>query len=281
MQRTAAAQDGFEDETVSVIIPFCDVYTSDEMLTQALRSVEEQSGVETEVIVVEDPDERGPAWARNAGLERADTRYAAFLDADDVWRQEKLRRQLREMKETGAGMCVDGREEYSPVEFVGALLTAETFGLTSSITIDTEQVDARFDESLERREDHLYMIEAASQGGVCFTPDTFIARDNEDGLSKHVDSSYEQIVEFFRKVTGRVPEAERFRRPYFQNSLIYLGRLRLEDGEYPAALRYFVESLGYGVSVKGVGGIGLTLLTAVYRLSRRQIRSRLAGGAHD
>ena len=271
------------EATVTVIIPFCETYTPREMLDEAIESVEMQIAVDTEVLVVEDNDEQGPAWARNTGLDRAETRYVAFLDADDTWFETKLRDQLQEMHRTGAGLCVDGDVEYSPLEFIGALTTGDVFGLTSSILIDTEQTDVRFDESLERREDHLFMIEAAADAGVCFVPKTFNDGTHEDGLSNHVDSSPEQIQRFFWNVVDRVPEAAQFRRPYYQNAYVYLGRSRHFDREYTRAIQYFIQSVRYGPNVDAVGATGLSLLAmareystvSANRLLPRRIKSKV------
>jgi len=271
----------YGDVTVSVVIPFCERYTPQKMLERAKNSVDAQRWVDTECLVVEDDEERGPAWARNVGLERAETRYVAFLDGDDVWAETKLHDQLCRMEKTGAGLCVDGEKKYDPTEFAGALLTGETFGLTSSILVDTDQTDARFDESLERREDHLYLIEVAKEAGVCFCTDTFTAGNYEDGLSKHVDTSPDQINRFFEKVLERQPAAERYEDSYYQNSYIYLGRSRHEDGEYTTAIGYYVESLKHKPGLVAVGALGLTLLGGAYDYLSRPARRLIAGGTHD
>lgn len=103
---------------VSVIIP---VYNRARLVREAVESVRAQTIPDLELIVVDDgstddtpavlaelaaapPDGRltvrriahdgHPGAVRNRGAERARGRYLAFLDADDLWRPQKVERQL-------------------------------------------------------------------------------------------------------------------------------------------------------------------------------------------
>ena len=103
--------------TVSVIIPF---YNRVKWLREAVQSVFAQTYQDFEVILIDDgssesldelaelKDERiryvrqqnkGPAAARNIGLDLARGRYIAFLDADDIFLPMKLERQVSCMEE--------------------------------------------------------------------------------------------------------------------------------------------------------------------------------------
>lgn len=253
-----------ENVTVSVSIPSCEKYTPPEMLTEAIESAESPVGVDIECIVVEDEYKRGPAWARNVGLDRAEARYVVFLAPDDIWKETKPAEQLRKMDATGAGMCVDSEVEYGPNEFAEALLTGETFGLPSSILGDTDRTETRFDETLEHREDLVYMIEMAIDVSVCVCPGTFEAQKYEDGLSEHVDMSLEQIERFFHELVERVPAVEQFEAAYYQNSYVYLGRSRHEDSDYWTAVRYYAQSMKYGLTLLSFGALGLTVAWDAY-----------------
>jgi glycosyltransferase involved in cell wall biosynthesis len=96
---------------LSVIIP---VFNGEAYLADAIGSVRSQAHPDLEIIVVDDgstdgtarisrglgdirwlfQDNRGPAAARNRGLEAAGADIVAFLDADDLWSPVKLRVQV-------------------------------------------------------------------------------------------------------------------------------------------------------------------------------------------
>jgi len=100
---------------VSVIIP---VYNGARFLPAALESVFAQTYAPMEILVIDDgscdgsarvaagfPDvrvvsqpHRGVSAARNRGLALATGTYIAFLDADDLWKPGKTRRQMEVMR---------------------------------------------------------------------------------------------------------------------------------------------------------------------------------------
>ena len=96
-----------EKVDVSVVIPF---YNNKKWLLEAIKSVEEQTVMPIEVIIIDDGSKedlsdiksnilkiiiykqsnKGAASARNLGIFKAKGKYIAFLDSDDYWHKNKL-----------------------------------------------------------------------------------------------------------------------------------------------------------------------------------------------
>lgn len=115
--------------SVSVILP---VYNGADYIKEALQSIFSQGYPSIEVIVIDDgstddlhsslklyrdqivffrQENKGPASARNLGLEAAQGDIIAFADADDVWPKMKLKKQLEILKSDKELDVVVGRQK--------------------------------------------------------------------------------------------------------------------------------------------------------------------------
>lgn len=166
-------------ETVSVVIP---AYHCAGTICRALDSVLGQDGL-LEVLVIDDDPEghlwpiikqyegdrrvrylknetnMGAAASRNRGVAAAKGSYVAFLDADDWWAGEKLKKQMECLKKTGAVLSCTGRELfYADGTAMGKTIpVSETItyrGLLRGNVINCSSVVAKKDVLLEFPMEH-------------------------------------------------------------------------------------------------------------------------------
>lgn len=115
-----------ETPLVSVIMP---AYNAEDFIGDAIGSVQKQTYKNWELYVIDDAstdatvkitrelaekDQRikllrnsrnaGPGYSRNRGIEAASGRFICFLDADDLWLEQKLELQVKLMLERDSGM---------------------------------------------------------------------------------------------------------------------------------------------------------------------------------
>ena len=264
------------DQPVSVIIPYSPKHTPEGMLEEAKRSISTQS-VPTKVLVMNDTNQEGPAAMRNVGLDRSDTRYVAFIDADDLWHENKLERQLSRLRETGTGICV----EAGPItkdDFIYELFVGDINEVMSSIVIDTNKLDHRFNQELKRWEDHLFALEAASISGVCSCRNLFQTRSHDDSLSAgSVNPSHyrQQAILYTSLVADRVPEARPYLTIFYKHMFVLLGVYTFREGDYRRSMEYFSRSLQLGLSPYSIVGLlGSTVCYAVLGNRGRSVTRR-------
>lgn len=165
-----------ETDLMSIITP---VYNAANYIEQTLLMVEQQTYEDWELILVDDAstdrsmdivrrflaekcDERvrliyrtgngGAAAARNAGIDESRGRYIAFLDADDVWKPDKLEKELAFMREKGCYFAFtayefgnrdgsgNGRIVRVPDKLTYKKALSRTVVFTSTVMIDTRKV---------------------------------------------------------------------------------------------------------------------------------------------
>lgn len=181
---------------VSVVIP---VYNRAKALEEAVRSVSAQSFHDIEIVIVDDgsADEtpsilaelakedsrihllrhdtnRGAGATRNTGISAAQGLWIALLDSDDLWRPEKLERQ---MEKGGAGIVLcdawfrsKGRDKLRALpanpDWGQLIVQGHGFNPGSALLARKSVFEAvgPFDESLKRLEDWDWFIRARDSG---------------------------------------------------------------------------------------------------------------------
>ena len=109
----------FVNPLVSVIVP---VFNDEKYIFETLQSICSQTYSKLEIIVIDDcsadksiqvvedfkdkrirlvrnESNKGAAYSRNVGISLANGDYVAFLDGDDIWKKEKIEKQVKFMEE--------------------------------------------------------------------------------------------------------------------------------------------------------------------------------------
>lgn len=164
-------------DLVSIIIP---VHNAQPFIHDTIGSVKAQTYKNWELIMVDDgssdasgdiirgimeiddrirlitlPNATGAANARNAGLNEAQGRYIAYLDADDLWDPQKLELQLEFMEKHDCGFSFTAYE-YATEDGVGVAKIVSvpktitykqaiknTTIFTSTVLFDTKKLDKK------------------------------------------------------------------------------------------------------------------------------------------
>ncbi len=192
-----------QDNLVSIITP---LYNGEKYLSQTIESVLAQTYPHWEMIIINDgskdnseaiareyaeKDSRiqvfnqpngGSAAARNNGIHRAEGRYIALLDADDLWEPTFLEMQLALMKEKNAQLVCgahkrinENNEEILAPFYPPEVITYHDLLKTCSITCLTGLYDTKehgkvylHEEFRSLRDDYIFWLEIIKKTGTCY-----------------------------------------------------------------------------------------------------------------
>lgn len=87
-----------------------EVFVIDDCSRDNLDEVMREYADDSRVHYLKNPSHLGVAQTRNRAIALAQGVYVAFLDADDIWAPDKLRKQLERIREQGTVICSTARE---------------------------------------------------------------------------------------------------------------------------------------------------------------------------
>lgn len=227
------------EHTISIIVP---VYNAGAYIRETVEMVRRQTWTDWELLLVDDcsgdnsrevirsccqTDPRirliekkkneGAAKARNTGLEQAAGRYIAFLDADDIWKPEKLEAELDFMKSRKAGFVFTsyefgdeqgqgtGKVVHVPDELDYRRALSRTVIFTSTVLFDTEKLEKHLLEMPDvGSEDTATWWKILRQGEKAYGLDRVLAiyRRPRVSLSSNKLTAVRRIWNLYRNVEG-------------------------------------------------------------------------------
>lgn len=165
------------NETVSIVVP---VYHAEKYIEATMDCVRAQTYTDWEMLlVIDDPQDatiavienyirekseeriflyvqeenKGAALARNRGVEESKGRYLAYLDADDLWKSDKLEKELDFIRKKDVAFVFTGYEFADengeglgkvvsvPDKLVYKKALKNTTIFTSTVMFDTEKIN--------------------------------------------------------------------------------------------------------------------------------------------
>ncbi|MCD8022821.1 MAG: glycosyltransferase [Lachnospiraceae bacterium] len=226
--------------SVSVIIPS---YNREKTIERSIRSVLDQTYADLEVIVVDDgskdhtrkvveaiKDDRvhyvyqsnqGACAARNHGIGEAKGEYIAFQDSDDVWRPEKLEKQLELMRRTSSDICLgkvqrhdqpEGFPEVFPEHIdsdgkIGYYELIKTPQVSTQTIVAKREVfeQVKFNPDMPALQDYEWSLRAGERFGCCILGkapcvDQYLQSDSITYNEKKIYQAYRNLARDFEPI---------------------------------------------------------------------------------
>lgn len=267
---------------ISVIIP---TYGRQAMVERAVRSVVTADPT-AEIIVVDDAspvpieapaearlvrlaENQGVSGARNAGVAEASGEIIAFLDSDDVWHPDRIRKTLPHLDDAPIVLCWSAwmDEKHPRGRFLrGNISDTVADGTTPQVGATLLRRDAwePFDVSYRTCEDIEWWIRISQRGHVRTVPKPLCLMESHDG--ERYLSGFEQRIRDSRRLldtpyfkTHRKARAFRLRR---------IGVMSLSLGDRETSLDAFRMSLRSFPTTPALVGLTRSTLTRGYHRVR-------------
>lgn len=225
-------------DKVSIITPS---WNSERYIVDTIKSVQNQTYKNWEMIIVDDcstdntvdiveniakddprikvfmqPTNGGAAKARNKSLKESTGRYVAYLDADDIWKPEKLEKQVAFMKAKSCGFSC---ASYEVIDNFGNLLNKQVHMLpevdyigfltnnllqTVGIMVDTKIIEKKYlvMPDIRRRQDAATWLQILKAGYKCYGIDEILAqyRRANNSLSSNKLKAVKGIWKLYREI---------------------------------------------------------------------------------
>ena len=269
---------------VSVVIP---VYNCEKFISTAIESVLGQTYGDYEIIAVNDgstdkTDEvlsryaskirkiyqpnKGPAEARNTGIANSGGEYIAFLDQDDAWLPDKLKKQVEAMERNDrAGLVYTDMYILEDKAFAGTDYRLRSFQLrrprrgrvledlfldnfiaTSSVMVRKECITkaGRFDPSLVPAEDYDMWLRISSEDEVDYVDAPLVKfrdhvacfRGNRIVALTHIMDALDKALSDYPDLKGTLGKKAGQKLSYFR---IMRGKVYLSKMLFKGAFRDF------------------------------------------
>ena len=227
---------------VSAVVP---TYNRPTGLREAVRSIDEQTYDNLEVVIIDDgsdhkyaksiadesidrrqlsiqehDENRGVSAARNTGIDASNGKYVAFLDDDDVWKETKIEKQIDVMLEEGRSVSytwlervdkngnVAGKSKKTSSGMIRTEVPDGGFPGPPAVCIEKSVFEdiGGFRESLEVLEDTEFGIRLADNYEYSCVPETLVMATSSGHPSREYVIKKRRATENFLEWHTPLPE---------------------------------------------------------------------------
>lgn len=220
---------------VSIVMPS---FNCEDTIVESVNSVLSQTYKNWELIIVDDAstdgswkvinqlvdksdrirahlnaENKGAGWCRNFAIEKARGRFIAFLDSDDLWKEEKLEKQISFMLESDYALTYtyyqrfDGSDVLdivkAPLETdYNKLLFSNDIGCLTAV-YDTKKLGKRYMPLIRKRQDMALWLNILKDISTAHClPEVLASYRYNNGMSSNKLKVLSYQWELYRKVIG-------------------------------------------------------------------------------
>lgn len=223
-----------KEPLVSIITP---AYNSEPFIAETIQSILNQSYTNWELIIVDDcstdetfnvikkfsdhriklfqlEENSGAAVARNHAMEKASGNFFAFLDSDDLWTKDKLKKQLKFMKTHDCAFSFTGYElmnndgtllnKYVSIPYVityKQLLKNTIIGCLT-VMLDRKKIGEQYMPNIRAGQDTAFWLQLLKQGFTAYGMNEPLAhyRLVAHGISSNKFKALQRTWRIYREV---------------------------------------------------------------------------------
>ncbi|NEO89375.1 MAG: glycosyltransferase [Moorea sp. SIO3G5] len=273
--------------TISVIVP---VYNGEKTILETIQSIQAQTFSDFELIVINDGstdgtldvistvnDHRlkvfsyengGLPVARNRGIRRSTGEFITFIDADDLWKPDKLELQLAALqKNPEAGVAyswtafIDENSKFlfawQPLYWEGnvypQLLIRNFISSGSNIMVKRKYIEAagEFDPSLKSVEDWDYYLRLAALCHFALVPKyQILYRRSSQSMTSKVDVMEKaNLIVIERAFKAAPPELKSLKNKSLANAYRYLAKQCIANAFDDQGVKLASQKLSYSIKL--------------------------------
>lgn len=183
---------------------------------QTVEIIKKKAKLDSRIKILQQDNNEGAAKARTRSMLEGSGRYVAYIDADDIWKPDKLEKQIAFMKNKNIGFSCTSYEVIDDkgkplnkyihmlpkVNYIGFL--TNNLLQTVGIMVDTKKIEKKYlvMPNIRRRQDAATWLQILKAGYDCYGLDVILAeyRRTKNSLSSNKIEAIKGVWKLYRDI---------------------------------------------------------------------------------